>query len=282
MEYIAISDKEEILTYKFLPPEVIRQVQNHDALATWSYYKTTPVSCAIFTQKDIGGQIAVVLQFIGTAVKYRHQGMARRLLNYTMEMLKEQEVVAALTFSQGEYPDDPRKKEQDQFLQAIGFKTRIEAYRMLEYKEQVLNSDKLKPYMNTPSNHLHILTPELQKILLKNDPQMETRLLYYLSDPTASPHSLVYVNGNSVQGAVILDDLPDYRMCIRYLYINPKAADKTILMKLLAGIASRISSEKKEGNILVIAPEERIERLMEYIFGKPNRQYHKTMYILQQ
>ena len=279
MEYVAIGDKEEILDYEFLPAEARRQVKNHEALAVWAYDELTPVCCAVFTQKDIRNQMAVVLQYICTDEAYRNQGMARKLMEYSRELFKTKNISTAIAFTQGDEEDDPDKQEQDRLMKALGFVESIKAYQSLEYRGEVLDSDKLRPFMKGMDQHFVSLDAKMRRTLLRMDGQMETRLLYYFSDDTVQPESIAYVEGDSVRGAIILDEREEYRLCIRYLYIDPKFTDKTILLKLLAGVTSHNTRSGAQGNVLIIAPEERIAKLMEFFFGEPDKRYYRTMYL---
>lgn len=278
MNHVEIGDKDEILGYDFLPEEALRQVRNHESLAIWSYDDKKPVCCAVFTRKAISEQTAAVLQYIVTGEPYRKRGKARELINYSIQLLERRDVSMIFAFSQGDEPEAPDKREQDQFLKSIGFEEHIRAYQVLEYREEVLASEKLQPFMNIPSKHIIALTSQMRRRLLQMDRKMEKRLQYYFSDDTVSADSLAYVESESVRGAVILDDRTDYRMCIRYLYIDPQLSDKTIILKLLAAVASQKTSSTAHGNILIFAPEDRIGRLMEYFFGEPDKRYYRTMY----
>ncbi len=172
MNHIEIGNKDEILEYDFLPEEALRQVRNHEALAVWSYDDKIPVCCAVFTRKDVREQTAVVLQYIGTAEPYRRRGKARELMDYSIELLEQRRVSMIFAFSQGDEPEAPDKREQDQFLKAIGFEEHISAYQMLEYREEVLTSDKLRPFMDIPSKHIMALTSQTRQRLLRMDGQI--------------------------------------------------------------------------------------------------------------
>lgn len=281
LEYKAVGNKKEILEYTFLPEEASRQVHNHEALAIWGYDGKTPVCCGVFTQKDLGNQTAVVLQYLCTSEAYRSQGMTRKLMEYAAELFERQEIAGILAFSQGEESSPEGKKMQDAFLQALGFEEYIRQYQVIEYPYSALDSDKLQPFLKKRDGHLCSLDIATRSRLLQINRKMERRLLYYFSDDTVSPDSLAYVENGAVLGAVILDERENYQLCIRYLYVHPDATDKTILLKLLGAVLAKQKERKEEGNILIFAPEERISRLMEYFFGEPSKRYDRTMYLMQ-
>lgn len=281
MEYIVISEKSELLSYRFLSEEVLYQIEKYEAIAVWSYDETVPICCAIFTHKDIRYHDAAILQYIGTDVPYRRQGMAGRLLQYAVELLKDHGIITFLACSETNDSYLGDKNMQDHFLKALGFKEQIKDYHVLEYEAAALEHNKLRSFMNASSVHICALTPQLRRSLLRINDQIELRLLYYLSDETISPDSLVYLYGNTVQAAVILDERTNYRLCIQYIYLDSKVSDKTILLQLLASVISQNLSTRDMGNILIHAPEDRIRQLMTYFFGKPERQYDRTMYLLQ-
>ena len=267
---MSIGDKTEILEYKFLPEEAVRQISKYPALAVWAYDESTPVCGAVFTQESDDEGILVVLQYICTLEEYQNLGAASELMRYAQKLFADAGVKRLAAFTEQE--------ELASFFKAIDWMQEPCGWQNLEYAPKRVMTEQLKAFTEGTADGIFSLSPEVRRLVLSEDQSIPPELKACLRDDGISENSLVYVPDRKIEGAVILEKRDGYQMCIRYLYISPDCREKTILLRLLAKVFANRKNWSGKGSVLIYARESRIEKLAEYLFGEPDTRIKKQMY----
>lgn len=270
LTYMSIGDRAEILEYKFLPEEALRQISKYPALAVWAYDESNPVCSAVFTQESDGEGILVVLQYICTLEEYQNLGAAAELMQYAQKLFADAGVKRLAAFTEQE--------EMASFFQAIDWKQESCDWQNLEYLPKRVMTEQLKPFTEGTVDGIFSLSPEVRRLILSEDQSIPPELKACLCDDGISDNSLVYVPDRKIEGAVILEKRDGYQMCIRYLYISPDCREKTILLRLLAKVFANRKNWSGKGTVLICARENRIGKLAEYLFGESDTRIEKRMY----
>lgn len=267
---ITVVEKKEILEYDFLPEAARFYAKKYPALAVWAYVGKEPVCGAVFTKEfDNHGALAV-LQYVYTLEAYRNLGVAADVIKYAEKVCQQSKVEHMAVFLEEE--------QLEPFFIAIGWEQEPCDYQKLEYFPQSVMSEHLKAFVADSKEGVLRLTPDVRRILLLKNQRIPLELKECLKDDGVSENSLIYAPNDQLEGAVILEKKTGYQMHIRFLFMNPECSDKTILLRLLAAVFGNRENWSGSGNVLISVSEQKTAKLINYLFGKPNKQVSKRRY----